>query len=127
MMKSYLLGLAIAAILYAAPTRADEAATVDDTRCLLVSMRMMEMSDPAIKSAGTMSTMYWMGRLDGRTPDLKLEDQLIAEIGAMKQADYQTTATRCAAVLSARGKFMTDMATDMHQKILQLQKQQTAH
>ena len=65
--------------------------------------------------------MYWMGRLDGRTPDLDLENRLIADIKELKPDALQAEAKRCGAILQVRGKFMTEMGQDMQQKGHQMQ------
>jgi len=127
MAKKWIAILASAASLWASAGRADDQDTGSDVRCLLVSMNMTQLQNPSLQAAGMMSVMYWMGRLDGRTPDLDLEDRLIAELKAMNPEEFQATAQRCGAALQMRGKAMSDMGADMRKKGVEMQQQENTH
>ena len=124
MMQARMIRIAMAALMLCGlgqTARADDKDTEADVRCLMISMSMIQAQSPTLQTAGMMSVMYWMGRLDGRTPDLDLETRLLADIKAMTAEEFRATALRCGTELQARGKFMTDMGQDMKQKGVQTQ------
>jgi hypothetical protein len=105
----------------AATTQSDstDATTTRDVRCAVVflqSLAAMQPSatkDDAKMNAVLAGAMYWLGRLDGRTPNLDLEHRLIAEEDSMTPEIRQAEAERCGAELAARGKMMTEIGDDM--------------
>jgi hypothetical protein len=57
---------------------------------------MITSPDPTQKIAGTMAHSYWLGRIDGRTPQLDLEAGVLAELPAMANQDlFRAEAVRC--------------------------------
>jgi hypothetical protein len=116
---------AFAASLLAVPARADD--TENDVRCMVVSLSLMSSPDKAMQVAGTIAQMYWLGRLDGRTPDMDLENRLLADASQMKPEDIRNEAIRCGQILTARGKTMTDIGRDMQQKGAALRQQENSN
>ena len=113
MVKILAAVLGLACCGWVAPALADD--TSDDVKCLAVSLNMSTADDPQEQSVGMLSTMYWLGRLDGRTPSLDLEKQMDA-LGALSAEDLRTEAVRCAAALSTRGDALTKLGESMRQK-----------
>ena len=97
-----MIGAAMLAAAAAAPaTPADDAA---DMRCLIVAAELADNGDKEIEEAGTLMTIYFLGRLDGRSPGANLEEMLIREAGAMSEEDRQRLLISCSAQLELRGK-----------------------
>ena len=71
-----------------------------DLRCMLGFMALLQ--NPAYKDAATAGLMYYVGRLDGREPDLELATAIKREAGNMATADYMTEAQRCGRALKER-------------------------
>jgi hypothetical protein len=97
----------------AAPVAVD---TASDVRCLIVTFKATSSENPAAKTAGLIGSMYFLGRLDGRTPNADLESQIIAQIKTMTSADYKAEAVRCGEILVVKGKTTTDMGHDLMKK-----------
>ena len=89
--------------------RAEDADT-GDLRCFVVGLNTAASDDASRKAAGAMIAVYYMGRLDGRTPDLDLKTRLVAEIRKMTSGQLQVDAARCSAEMSARAKAMETLA-----------------
>jgi len=81
-----------------------------DLRCFIVALTTAASDDASRRAAGTMMTVYYMGRLDGRTPDLDLKNHLVTEIRKMTSGQLQVDAARCGAEMSARAKAMETLA-----------------
>src|ERR1700753_1828152 len=73
---------------------ADE--TSDDIKCLAVSLKLSSSLDPDDLSEGMLSTMYWLGRLDGIVPKPDLEKQMQAGAFDMRPADQKAEVAHCA-------------------------------
>jgi len=86
--------LAPAWVFLGSPAMADP--TTDDLHCYIVSLQMITSPDPTQKIAGTMAHSYWLGRIDGRTPQLDLGAGVLAELPAMS-IRISSGPRRCAA------------------------------
>jgi hypothetical protein len=93
--------------------RADDGPTVRDVRCLAVGIRVINLGDAQHRFIGTMLTMYYVGKIAGRTPDLDLESAIIRQVGQMKPADYAAEARRCGAEMTAKGQQLVTIGKDM--------------
>jgi hypothetical protein len=110
MIRSIALSAALATSL--AATGAQAADTTDitsDVRCMVVAAAMAQNTDPKVQNAGLMAGLYYLGKLDGREPNLDLEARLKQELAQMKPAEMVAEAQRCGAQLTARGKTVTDI------------------
>jgi hypothetical protein len=58
--------------------------------------------------------MYYIGRIDGRVPQVDLEALLVKELSVMTQADLKSEAQRCGASLTARGQEITQIGKKPH-------------
>ncbi|HEY8617908.1 hypothetical protein [Phenylobacterium sp.] len=81
---------------------ANEADTTADVRCLVVVSAMASAS-PEQQSSAMMAALYYLGRIDGRTPALDLEARLIQETGRFAPKDMAAEGKRCGAHLMSRG------------------------
>ena len=93
--------------------RAEDADSIADVRCVVVGMRFAEMTDPGLQSSGRMLALYYIGRLDGRTPKLDIEKLMVQEITRMSDVDYSTEGQRCGSSLTEKGKEITRIGKDM--------------
>jgi hypothetical protein len=87
--------------------------TIDDIRCLAAGLRFAALPDSHQKSTGMLMVLYYLGRLDGRNPDLDVEGVLSKEIPKMSAAEYAAEATRCSNNLSAKGQQISHLSDDM--------------
>jgi hypothetical protein len=119
-MKSKLImALAVMGLFCATQTRADD--TADDLRCLMVSMALADSNSSAQQVSGTISSMYWLGRIDARTPGLDVEKRLADIAATMKPESAKAELARCDAILQSRGKLVSNMTDEMDQAEQQLQ------
>src|ERR1700722_15918296 len=88
----------------------------DDLRCAMVYMQMGTSKEPAIQAAGSLGMLYFLGKLDGRTPDLDVENRVIAELPNLKGDYFRAEAVRCGSELQKRGREVTAMGKDMMQR-----------
>ena len=94
--------------------RADE--TTDDVRCFIVAIQMAGSEQPDLHESGLMGQLYWMGKLDGRTPGLNFEDRVMAELPRMTGDFFRVELTRCTAELSKRGLAEAEMGRDIQKR-----------
>jgi hypothetical protein len=95
--------------------RAADDLTRDDLRCAIVALSIAGSGKEA-QTVGMMSMFYYLGRLDGRTPDLDLENRLIDEIAVMKPADLKAAAQRCGAFLVVRGQKLQEVGKRLQER-----------
>jgi hypothetical protein len=114
MSRSYCLSALLAAsALVSLPARAQDSDNVADVRCVAVGIRDAELPNSTQKSTGTLLVLYYVGRLDGRSPTLDLEKLLAEQIAKMTDADYASEAKRCGQILSAKGAQITHLGEDL--------------
>lgn len=99
-----LAGLCVLNLVAPGLAHAEDRATTDDVRCLVVSLVIAGSGQQGAQAAGMAASLYYIGRLDGRTPDLDLENRMIDEIGAMKPQDIKAEGARCGGLLKSRGQ-----------------------
>ena len=84
--------------------RATDQRTMSDIRCIVVAIKMRAGGGSAQKASAAMITLYYLGRLDGRTPGLDVAGLISKEAGKMNAADLRSDATRCGRVLVEKGR-----------------------
>lgn len=107
----------VALAMLATGVRAQDAATAKDVRCLVVSAVLLSSTkEKSIGTAATMSALYFMGRLDGRDPELDLEGQVTDAALTMTPADIKDEAMRCGKELQARGEAISAIGARMQSR-----------
>lgn len=86
---------------------------VSDARCVVVGLRMAEMNEPQQRAAGTMLALYYLGRLDVRSPDSQLEKLVETEAEKMTQAEFRANAVRCGKALTLKGQEIQKIGADL--------------
>lgn len=86
---------------------------VSDARCVVVAMHMATLNAPQQRSTGVMLAIYYLGRLDGRSPQADTEKLIEAEAGKMTPAELRSDAVQCGKVLTAKGQEMTRIGADL--------------
>lgn len=97
---------AIAFCTLAAVARADppDTQTVADAQCMVVGARLSASTDPQQKVPGQMILMYYLGRIDGRSPTADLKSLIRTETQKMTTPELQKAADRCGKQFAARGE-----------------------
>jgi hypothetical protein len=114
MVLKFAVALALACGVWVNAALADE--TSDDIKCLAIGFKLAASPDPDDQSVGLLSTMYWLGKLDGMTPKVDLEKQMQEGAFDMKAADERAEALHCAAALKPRGEFLTNLQQEKNQR-----------
>lgn len=91
------------------PLGAQEAVNVADIRCVVVGMKLTGAPSSPDQSRGFLLTLYYIGRLDGRSPKLDIERMIIEETRKMADADYASEARRCGGALVEKGQQITEI------------------
>ena len=78
--------------------------TIADVRCIVVAMKMSAGGNSAQQGTATMITLYYLGRLNGRTPGLDVENLIVKEAAKMSAADLRSDAARCGRALAEKGR-----------------------
>jgi hypothetical protein len=89
----------------AAPAQASvDARTRADIRCIAaLAAAGANAQNEQAKEIARLGVLYFMGRIDGRTPGIAMETVVPAEIRAMTLADIQAATPDCVSQLQARG------------------------
>ncbi len=111
-----LLAALAATTALATGARPAEADNVADVRCVVVAMGLTQSPDPQVKALAAAATLYYVGRLDGRAPDLDLEPAMVRQVNSMSMDDMRGELQRCAGALQARGDKLKAIGADL-QKI----------
>ena len=94
--------------LAAAPALAENL-TQNDVRCAIIAFNMAGSDNPNFRTQGVMGSLYYLGKLDGRTPGLDLEARVRAEVTKMTPEQSKIEGQRCAAELGQRSKALQEM------------------
>lgn len=107
--------------LAAPPAPAPDPETAADVRCIAAGFRMAQADNPQVKSAGQLLTLYYLGRLEGHTTQVNVEDLIIEQVTTMDEPAFHTAATRCGNGLTAKGQQLTKISQDLAKLGQQLQ------
>jgi hypothetical protein len=122
-MRKYLM--TAAALLICQTAQADP--LTDDIRCYVITLGMLATKDTTQQMVATMAHSYWLGRIDGRAPDVDLETRVLAELPILTNPElFKTEAIRCGQIMVARGQAETKMGTDLKQLGLKAQQEENA-
>lgn len=116
-MKRFSIILCVAAgLLLPASAVAGDDATAQDIRCFMIAAQQAASENTETRSTGINATLYWLGRLDGRTPGLDLEKQIMAELPSLTGAMMQSETERCRGILGQRGQALITLGQAMIKK-----------
>jgi hypothetical protein len=90
-----------------------ETETIADVRCIVVGMKIGTSGNSTQQSVAMMTTLYYIGRIDGREPKLDIEDLLAKEFLKMTAPQFASEATRCGTHLTEKGKEISKIGKDM--------------
>jgi hypothetical protein len=84
-----------------------------DIRCLVVgSLMLANSTDATQRNAGTMMSVYWLGRLDAFSAQ-QIEDAMVSESATITPAQIQTETVRCAEIFQAKGQMMQEIGKNI--------------
>ena len=75
-----------------------------DMRCLILATHLSTSDKAEQKTAGQMASQYYLGRIDGRSPDVNLETLLREQANNIKPDERQSILTACGQEIMARSK-----------------------
>ncbi|HEX4196207.1 MAG TPA: hypothetical protein VHZ26_02070 [Caulobacteraceae bacterium] len=87
-------------------------------RCFAVASVLMNSSDRNQRAAGLIGSLYFMGRLDGRSPTLDWNKRLTAEMAAMSGSDLTAASAACGAIMAAQGRRMGEMGKEVQDHMM---------
>lgn len=96
----------VGAILLGGAAPPPASATKEDLKCFIALAMLANSEDPDTKQAGSMGTIYFLGRLDGRSPGLDIETAVGAEVATMTEADQASLLKSCGDTLTRRGDYL---------------------
>lgn len=91
-------------------------ADVADVRCLAVGLVLIQSTDPQQHASGQGLTFYFLGRLDGRTPNFDLESVIYTTAHGMTESDIRAEAQRCGGIMVVRGQELVAMGQRVTQR-----------
>ena len=79
-------------------------ATQEDVRCLTAMFALAGQESKDQQSAGTLGALYFLGRIDGRSPGLDLETAVAAESKRLTDDELGKNLQTCGTRMESRGK-----------------------
>lgn len=103
-------------IIRAMPAEAGPArATMADIQCLVIGARLAASSDQRRRLTGTMLAIYFLGRVDGRSPTVDLQALLKEEAKKMTAPELSSAMHRCGIEFSKRGPELVRIGKTLEQ------------
>jgi len=109
------MGVALASG-FCAQARASDRQGIDDAQCVVVGLRMVEMTGPQQRAAGMMLAVYYLGRLDSRAPDAEVEGLIEKAAREMTEAEFRSNAVLCGKALTLKGQEIQKIGADLTHK-----------
>lgn len=89
------------------------ARTVADAQCMIVGAQLSASKDAQQRVPGQMILMYYLGRIDGRSPKADLRTLIKNQTQKMTEADFKSAASRCGKEFSARGDAVVEIGKSL--------------
>jgi hypothetical protein len=89
-------------ILLSAAAPPPDADTKADVRCLVAMGSAMDTEQPQAKQLAFSTMLYFLGRIDGRTPELDIEARYSSEAKEMNPKDAKAFVDSCIAKVQQR-------------------------
>lgn len=85
-----------------------------DMRCLLVSFMLAQSAtDPATRQALTAAGLYYLGRIDGRSPNYDFSAHAIEAARHLSAEMVATERVRCGSYMTNRGRVLVQLGQDL--------------
>ncbi len=117
MRRALLIAATLAATLAAEGARAEDPKTTTDIRCVIVAGSLAQSTDPDLQKIGTVSLIYFWGRLEGRDATGNIDARIVEEASKMTADDIKTQAQTCGAMVTAAGQALQDLGAAVQQRI----------
>jgi len=108
-MRRFLVPIALGVAL-SAPARAQESPTQADVRCLLLTLGGAGSQDPNVQQGSMLGMLYYLGRINGREPDLDLQAALVAAMQSFRAEDAERDSRRCSDAMLESGAELKGLA-----------------
>jgi hypothetical protein len=95
--------------------RAADAQTVADAQCVVIGARLYASSDQRQRASGQILLVYFLGRIQGRSPNVDLEVLIDHEAKAMAASDLEEAMRRCGTELSTQGAEISKIGKHLSQ------------
>lgn len=108
MINSSLSRGAIAALMLimaipAAHASPGDAANAQDAQCVVIGARISASPDQQQRASGQLLTVYFLGRIEGRSPGINLEKLIELQATAMTRDDERRALQRCGKEFASQG------------------------
>jgi hypothetical protein len=97
------------------PGRADEVVppSENDVRCIVAIIKSSSIIDAKAPGSSQVALLYFLGKVDGRDPNLDLEAAIRSEIPKMTTEDIGLEDIRCGKELTERGQSLVTIGEDL--------------
>jgi len=92
-----------------------QALTEADVSCVVVCIRASSDSNATRQLAGMMTALYYLGRLDGRSSQANIDQQISVKIKSMTDLEFRSEAIRCGDALNSKGKWVQQIGSSLTQ------------
>lgn len=103
MMRTLLLTVMLLCFVPSANADSVAASNAEDAQCIILGARLLRSENPQYRKSGRMLVVYFLGRINGRTPHADLAAMIEKEATRMTEAAFKGAMSRCGAELSAGG------------------------
>lgn len=92
------------------PAQAQESPSDADARCLLLAIGGAGSRDPNVQQGSMLGMLYYLGRINGRTPALDLEAAVVRAMKSFRAEDAERESERCSEVMLKSGEELKRLA-----------------
>jgi hypothetical protein len=108
-----ILSIIVATSTVQADSHADDAATVAD---VVIGAQLSTSTDSNQRTKASLLMIYYLGRIDGRSPDFDLQKYITEESSPRSVADFKSEVLRCSNALAKKGEQMIQVGKYLTQE-----------
>lgn len=87
-----------------------------DVDCIVVGLRMSQMSRAGQRAAGMLLTAYYLGRVNGDEPRVDVGSLIRTEANNMTPGEFGVNAIRCGKAFAAKGRDLQKIRMELARK-----------
>jgi hypothetical protein len=95
---------------------AENSSLTADAQCLLIGTQLTSSSNEQLKFSGTLLTMYFLGKIEGRSSAVNLQELITDASKRISATELKSAMQRCGKELSARGAEITQIGKSLQKQ-----------
>jgi hypothetical protein len=88
-----------------------------DIKCLVIGLNMANSPAPQVKAASSGVILYFLGRLDGREPEIDIKKSVMEQLDSITNLDLPTESKRCGQMIVSQSQALAELGEVLQHRL----------